>query len=338
MDNEEEKYKLSKTSRILRMFDLLAKGDLINKADMAQQFHVDEKSIQRDFNDIRCYLQERNHDFGIENELIYDKRQMGYRFKTQESDFLSNQEILAVAKILLDSRAFTKKEMMDILDKLVKCCLPEDNSQLVKTLIVNESTYYIEPRHKKKVMDKMWQIGKAIKDKHYIQIKYIRSDGQTVIREVQPQAVMFSEFYFYLAAQIRNIDRHKEFENPADKFPTIYRIDRIDELKVLQEKFQIDEKDRFSEAEYRKRIQFMYGGKLQTTEFWCEKYSVEAVLDRLPTAEIVRGKSVAPVRDERGRYRIKAETFGKGIDMWLRSQGDSIEVIKENENNFQDGH
>ena len=57
----------------------------------------------------------------------------------------------------------------------------------------------------------------------------------------------------------------------------------------------------------------MYGGKLQTVHFTYCGPSVEAVLDRLPTAEIVSEKD--------GVYEIRAEVFGKGVDMWLKSQG-----------------
>ena len=73
------------------------------------------------------------------------------------------------------------------------------------------------------------------------------------------------------------------------------------------------------EGEFRKRIQFMYGGKLQKVKFKYKGTSVEAVLDRLPTAKILEEKD--------GVYTISAEVFGKGIDMWLRSQGDMVEVI-----------
>lgn len=65
----------------------------------------------------------------------------------------------------------------------------------------------------------------------------------------------------------------------------------------------------------------MYGGKLQKIKFIYSGSNVEAVLDRLPTAEILEEKD--------GEYTIKAETFGKGIDMWLRSQGEYVRVIKE---------
>ena len=49
--------------------------------------------------------------------------------------------------------------------------------------------------------------------------------------------------------------------------------------------------------------------------------SPEAVLDRLPTAVVVS-------RDrERNTCTVRAEVFGDGIDMWLRSQGEQVRVI-----------
>ena len=75
----------------------------------------------------------------------------------------------------------------------------------------------------------------------------------------------------------------------------------------------------FEEGEFRKRVQFMYGGKLQRVRFKYTGPDVDAILDRLPTAEITD-------EDDDG-YTIKAEVFGKGIDMWIRSQGDYIQMI-----------
>ena len=61
----------------------------------------------------------------------------------------------------------------------------------------------------------------------------------------------------------------------------------------------------------------MYGGKLETIKFHYTGPSIEAVLDRLPTAEILE-------QDDEG-WTISAEVFGKGIDMWLNSQGQYID-------------
>ena len=47
--------------------------------------------------------------------------------------------------------------------------------------------------------------------------------------------------------------------------------------------------------------------------------NVEAVLDRLPTAKILK--------EDDGIYTLQAEVFGDGVDMWFRSQGDLIKVL-----------
>lgn len=63
----------------------------------------------------------------------------------------------------------------------------------------------------------------------------------------------------------------------------------------------------------------MYGGKLQKVKFRYSGLDIDAVLDRLPTAKILD--------EEDGVYTVSAEVFGKGIDMWLRSQGDNVQII-----------
>ncbi len=313
--------KKEKAARMLSMYDRLTNGKIIFKAREAEFFGVNEKSIQRDIEDIREYLDEQAALTGNRAELIYDYKKQGYRIEQSDGGLLSKEEVLAVSKILLDSRAFLKEEMMSLLDRLLSCCVPKENQKIVKDLIANEKYHYIELQHKKVFLNFMWEIGQAIHQSRYVEIAYERStDHQIVHRKVQPLAIMFSEFYFYLAAHIENIDREKAFENANDKFPTIYRMDRIRGLEVQKETFKIPYKDRFEEGEYRKRIQFMQGGRMQRTKFWYQGGSIEAVLDRLPTAKILK--------EEDGRVLISAETFGKGIDIWLRSQGDFVEVMQ----------
>lgn len=320
--NEKE----DKIQRVLDLYTRLLKGDMIYKKEEAVKFGVTEKSIQRDIEDVRVFLSNRTVEQGIVNDVVYDQKHHGYQLKKAEQGRLSNKEVLAVTKILLESRAFTKPEMMDILDKLVECCVLPENRKLVNTMLGNERLHYTELQHKKKFMDKMWEIAVAIKEQRCIKIVYEKTGtDQAVTRKVDPLAIMFSEFYFYLAAHLEDIDREKEFQITNDTNPTIYRIDRIRELAVLEEHYRVSEKDRFQAGEYRKQIQFMYGGKPQVVEFWYKGWSLEAVLDKLPTAEVLETDK------EKQRYRVRAKTFGKGIDMWLRSQGDFIEVISKSE-------
>ena len=311
---------MDKIERVLGLYSKLINGAILNKAEEAQNYHVNERSIQRDIDDIRNYLDQKAMEDGIINSVIYDRIAKGYRLEQIYKLKFTNPEILAICKILLDSRAFTKKEMTDMLDKLVETCVPKANQKLVQDLIRNEEFHYIEPQHKTVFIDKMWSIGQAIQNSNYINISYKRTKDKAIVnRKVIPLAIMFSEYYFYMAAFIEDEAVRKDFDVINDSYPTIYRIDRIQSLDVTSEKFHIPYAHRFEEGEFRKRIQFMYGGKLKKVRFRYSGYSVEAILDRLPTAKIEK--------EENGVYTISAEVFGDGIDMWLRSQGNNINLL-----------
>lgn len=310
----------AKSNRVLAIYTRLMNGQIVKKAEEAERFGVNAKSIQRDLERIREFLDIQSVQDGVNNYLTYDYHEKGYRLEQSNMASLTNDEILAVCKILLDSRAFTKKEMMSILDKLLVSCVPKKNQKLIADLVVNERFHYIEPQHKRVFMDKLMKLGQAIKECRVIQIQYTKMKEKTTVeRKLEPLAIMFSEYYFYLVGFIEDIDKEKAFENADDPFPTIYRIDRIEKLKVTDEHFKIPYADRFEEGEFRKRVQFMYGGKLRKVKFEYTGESIEAVLDRLPTARILS--------EEDGKYVVQAEVFGKGIDMWLRSQGDRVKVV-----------
>lgn len=320
---EKEDDKRDKAQRILGMYKKLLNGEFLNKAEEAKNYKVNERTIQRDIDAIRSFLEmDSGQNTGEINYVRYDKRENRYYLEQAYEMKLSNSEVLAICKILLDSRAFTKEEMESMLERLIECCVPEKNRQLVSELIKNEEFHYIEPRHKTVFIDTMWKIGQAIRSSKYIEIDYLRNkDKKVITRKVKPVAIMFSEYYFYMTAFIDDKDEaRKDFDVLNDSFPTIYRIDRIKKLKVLDERFYIPYSNRFEEGEFRKRIQFMYGGKLQKVKFKYTGDNVEAVLDRLPTARILS--------EENGEYIVSAEVFGKGIDMWLRSQGDAIKRME----------
>lgn len=301
-----------KSARLLEIYSRLSEGAVLKKSELAQDFHVTQRSIQRDIEDLRCFFAERH----LEQDVIYDTKLRGYRLIQATPKGLSNSEILAVCKILLESRSMRKDEMLPILDKLIFCAVPESSQKAVKALIANEELHYVEPHHNRPILDGLWEIGQAIKNQQIIEIEYERmKEPRLVRRRVQPVGIMFSEYYFYLTAFLED---KTDFENPDDLFPTIYRIDRIYSFKVLDEHFRIPYTSRFEEGEFRKRIQFMYGGKLERVKFRYSGPSIEAVLDRLPTARILS-------QDENG-WTVEAEAFGKGIEMWLRSQGDFIEA------------
>ena len=191
---------------------------------------------------------------GVINTVIYNREKRGFCLEQNSQLKLTNPEILAICKILLDSRAFTKSDMSSMLNKMIDNCVPLENQRTIKKLITNEEFHYIEPRHKKNFIGIMWEIGQAICSNHYIEIDYQGLQGGLKTRKIKPAAIIFSEMYFYMAAFHEDKDIIEHFNVMNDAFPTIYRIDRIHSLKILDEHFYVPYANRFEEGEYRKRI------------------------------------------------------------------------------------
>lgn len=321
MTTEQKDLKIAK-DRLLAMYAQLAEGKPLYKAREAVKYNCSLRSIQRDIEDLRSFFADRSETTGVVQELIYDRKLNAYRLVPPLRNLLTNEETFAVLKVLLESRSLTKVELFPILEKLISCCVPPDNRRQVTDLIANEKYHYVEPRHKKEILEKMWNLSAAIRAHKEIKITYMRQSGDDVSRVLKPVGIMFSEFYFYLVGFIDKENQLEKikFEVENDPFPTIYRIDRIKEYAITDRHFNVPYQNRFEEGEFRKRVQFMYGGKLQKIKFWYKGPSVEAVLDRLPTAKILQHNG--------NGYLISAEVFGKGINMWLRSQGDMVEVVE----------
>lgn len=308
--------------RMLELYTRLAEGKLIYKAEEAEHYKCSLRSIQRDIEDLRNFFHNQSDASGVVQDIIYDKKLKGYKLVPPLRNVLSNKEVFAVLKILLESRSLSKEELDPILDKLIDCCVPKECKGYVTNLISNERFHYVPPCHNKEVLDTMWRLGEALRQHKEVEIDYKKpSDGSLVHRVLRPAGIMFSEFYFYLAGFIvpKEDDSFKE-EVEKDPFPTIYRIDRIESLEVTDKHYNVPYDSRFEEGEFRKRVQFMFGGKLRKVRFYYTGSNPEPVLDRLPTAEIIE-------KNEKG-FLISAEVFGSGIDMWIRSQGDLVEVVE----------
>ena len=131
----------SRLDRILYIQQVLVQGGVLNKQQTADRFGVSEKTIQRDLDTLRNYFA----DSEPRREILYNSAKGGYLLDDTLSRFLTSSEILAVCKILLESRSMVKEEMFPILDKLILACTPLDRLNQVKDLISNERFHYVEP-------------------------------------------------------------------------------------------------------------------------------------------------------------------------------------------------
>lgn len=296
----------SQIYRVLSMYERLKDGEKIVKKDEAARFQTSEKSIQRDIKSIRDFLEVDNPN----EYLDYDRSTKAYVLNTMTPKWLRNEDIFALLKVLIESRAFPKNEMHGLIDTLTSLAKKEDQP-IIKQMMANEKHLYVELQHKKELIELLWKISLAIQRKRYVYVDYKREfDDEARRRVLQPVGLIFSEFYFYLIAYS---------SESTKEYPAVYRVDRIEQFEQTNAQFKVPYEERFQEGEFRKRVQFMYPGELMTVKFKFMGPSPQAVLDRLPTAKIVERFD--------GGVVFEAELFGKGIKMWMLSQGKHVEVI-----------
>ena len=104
-----------KHERMLEIFFRALKGEHISPKQLAAEYQVSVKSISRNIAEIQAFLSE--HRELLQNaELRYSHRDKAYLLTSDE--FLKNQELFAVIKVLLGSRCFSKEEILTLIAKM----------------------------------------------------------------------------------------------------------------------------------------------------------------------------------------------------------------------------
>ncbi len=296
-----------KKNRILDIFYRAIRGEKIKIAALAGEYEVTEKSISRDISEIKSFLADNPEQFaGV--EFLYDYSEKAYRLEFEH--FLLNKELFSVVKMLIGCRGFSKEELLELVEKLRQFTTEEDR-MLLNQLIQNELYHYQEVRHDcASVIDNLWKLTSCINEQREITIRYLKMNRHQVERRIQPVAIMFSEYYYYLIAFRTDL---------KEMLPLYFRVDRIVQIVEHRVTFVKERRHYFNEGELRKQIQFMQPGELRKIRFEFSGPSVQAILDKIPTAKVV-GKN--------GRVQIiEAESYGRGINMFLLSQGHHVKAL-----------
>ncbi len=200
-----------KSIRILKIIKRLYQKEILNGTDLANEFNVDIKTVQRDIETLRAYFLEENGA-----EIKYSKSKKGYYLEENGENSFTNEELLAISKIILESRAFNEKETQTLINKLINHSSGNDR-ETIKGLINSEKSNYIPLQHGQNLLTVIWNLAQHIKNQELIHINYTTKDKQSKNYNIKPLSIMFSEYYFYLIAYIEK----------KEEYPAILRIDRI---------------------------------------------------------------------------------------------------------------
>ena len=297
----------TKKNRMLEIFFRAMKGENISVKNLADEYGVSAKSISRDIGEIKNFLCE-NRELVGNTELKYAASSKSYYLEFD--NFLLSKELIAIIKMMIGCRAFSKMEILDIISKLKNFTSFNDRSMLEK-IIMKEMYHYNEVNHDcKSVIDNLWQLIRCINERIEISVSYYKMSRDMVERRLMPVAIMFSDFYFYLIA-------YRCDEN--DWKPLYYRVDRIVSVVEHRKHFEINREHDFDEGELRNKIQFMFPGEYRKIRFEYTGMSVQAILDKIPTARVINKTGNSAI--------IEAETYGTGVNMFLLSQGSKVKAL-----------
>ncbi|UTH02879.1 WYL domain-containing protein [Macrococcoides canis] len=239
-------------------------------------------------------------------EIISNKRNRTQTLKNFK--YFNKKHALILIKLLLDSRALSNVELINVINDVLKHLSNTDRKKVMNS-IKSEVNKYIQLTHKKSIIDLIWDLNEYIYENKTIKIEYQNMGKKNKEHIVKPLYITQDEFYFYLICF-----------SSKNYFMTL-RIDRIIEVELEHNHapIKIDSLPYTKELGALKNLApLMYNGKKESIKIEFTGISEEAILDKFP---------INSIEKKDGKTIITIETIGEGVYMWLLSQGDNIKVI-----------
>lgn len=293
---------MSKSSNILDLYIRFLNGESLSKTDIRTMYKLSsDRSAQRYVSELNQFFSE-THERQHQTISIKNKK---YVMRSSTNEMFNKEKVLAILKMLISVRGLDKSEIEVVVHSLTYNLSDEDKNTIYKT-IQSELVHYTPLTNSGPIFEKLWALNEHINQKDSLKIEYANARNELRIHSIRPIFVTFSEFYFYLVGRNTNGDT------------LIFRVDRIEGFEV--EKNVANFEKAYSEGELKRRIYFMYGGKMERVTFEFNGGVIESVLDRFPTAKLVKKDY------KHNRFTVEIEVIGEGIIMWLLSQGSKVIV------------
>ena len=185
----------TKQYRVIEIFFRGLRGEDLSVRELADEYNVSTKSITRSINELKAFLADHRELVG-NAELQYSYSDKCYRLYMDE--FLTNKELFSLVEVIIGARAFSKMELLTLVDKLKKFTTPEDRPKM-NELIRKELYHYPEVKHDcKSVEDNLWKLVNGIAKHKEISIEYYRIDRKWVTYRLHPASVMFTDYYLLM--------------------------------------------------------------------------------------------------------------------------------------------
>jgi len=298
---------MTKATDILELYLKLMSGERLTKAQIGETIsNKSARTVQRYIANLNEFLTTRRDTEYL--KIVMNPTDKKYEMRRDDNKSFDKDQILAILKILIASRGLSKEEIRHVIDNLTEK-ISDNNREKIAKAINSELIHYAPMNHGEPLFNKIWELNQCIQEGKAIEFEYFNAMNRGRLHIIKPMYITYSELYFYLVGV-----------NEKEQV-LIFRVDRIQEYKVIQETIQVPSSPYIKEGELKKRIYFMYGGEWKKVTFEFNGGIIESVLDRFPTARLLKKDY------SNNRFVVEVEVIGDGILMWLLSQGARIKVL-----------
>ena len=158
----------NQVERFLYLYTELYKGNTISKQVYLDKFGVSDASFNKDIRKLKDAARHLNLDFDIK---INKKESYYYLDYTSETGGnLSDIEAYTLSKILLESRALSKKKTKNIIKKLINRTVNEDYRTILDKQTENELSFYKQlnyfndENHDQNYLSNLGKLSQAVED------------------------------------------------------------------------------------------------------------------------------------------------------------------------------
>lgn len=290
--------------RLLTIFLRLQFGTPLGKKQLAQEFEVSEKTIQRDFSLLRDILSS-HPDFN--GDLLYSRKTNKYSLSSKS--VFNKKDILVISKILLENRALNRPEIDSLLKNLL-ILIPRDDQKEIEQIIGSEKLNYAPLTDQQDRIEKIWNLSESILHEQVLDIIYQKPYSESSKKQtVLPVSLYYDSHYFYLVV----------YQLKHATYITL-RVDRIQSWSLSGiEKPSISYRDKFRDGDIRnERVDAFIGKKISIEIGYL--YDPTIVMDQFPNAKIV-GKNGSWTH-----FKFKSQ-YTPGLKRWLLGQGEAVTVL-----------
>ncbi|MCC9693075.1 WYL domain-containing protein [Streptococcus agalactiae] len=289
--------------RLLTIFLRLQSGAHLAKSQLADEFGVSEKTIQRDFSLLGSFLETQPT---VAAELTYDRKHHTRYLKGKS--LFNKKDILIILKILLENRSLNREENRSLLDSLLALVTKEEQKEIT-SIIASELLNYAPLTDSQNRIDKVWELSDLIRQEVVIDIHYQSPYNIEKLHTILPVSLFYDVHYFYVVA----------YNLMCESYMTL-KLDRILDWKVSKEKKpNLSYGKKFRDGDVRNKHVDAFIGRDITIKVRFA-YDPSIVLDQFPMARIIE-------KTPEGSLIEFVSQDTPGLKRWLLSQADGLTVL-----------